>query len=224
MGKRDSATRRAQKTQRRNRRKARNNETGSRANNPVIDSNTWTAHQALGQMSQYLAAPTPPPELAGPSSAGVIPYDASGYRLIESPQEAPWDAYWESKGEDTKPACGLILSTQEFLDLQWVDEFIRMEDNGELFRDTIIERYGDAIPLDMAVVESQILQFTGFETANAGDDLINEEHVCGFAGTTDLSEALHRLYKDGLIVPLSNGLIIAPRLALERIVDGAVEW
>ena len=224
MGKHGSAKRRAQKIQRRNRRKAGRNSTESQASKSGIDNGMWTANQVIGQTSQYPAGPTPPPASGLPSNVEVMPYDASRFRLIESPKEAPLDAYRESMGEDTKPACGRTASVQEFLDLQWVDELIRMEDEGELFRDTILDRYGETIPLDMAVIYSYVLEFPGFETANTGRFSVSEELVCDFAGTPDLSEALHRLYKDNLIVPLSNGIIIAPRLAIQRIADGAVEW
>jgi hypothetical protein len=52
--------------------------------------------------------------------------------------------------------------------------------------------------------------------ADAPQSYIQPDHLCTFTGLDDIREALHRLYDDGLLVPLSNGLIVAPGLVLER--------
>ena len=52
--------------------------------------------------------------------------------------------------------------------------------------------------------------------ANAPRSYVQPDHLCTFTGLDDIREALHRLYAEGLLVPLSNGLILAPGLILER--------
>jgi hypothetical protein len=56
--------------------------------------------------------------------------------------------------------------------------------------------------------------------ANAPRSYIQPDHLCTFSGLDDIREALHRLYDEELIIPLSNGLILGPSLILER--DDAV--
>jgi hypothetical protein len=57
---------------------------------------------------------------------------------------------------------------------------------------------------------------TVIAVANAPRSYIQPDHLCTFTGLHDIREALHRLYEEGLLVPLSNGLIVAPGLILER--------
>jgi hypothetical protein len=52
--------------------------------------------------------------------------------------------------------------------------------------------------------------------ANAPRSYVQPDHLRTFTGLDDVRGALHRLYDDGLLVPLGNGLIVAPGLVLER--------
>ena len=51
--------------------------------------------------------------------------------------------------------------------------------------------------------------------ANAARGHLEPGHLRAFTGLNDTSGALHQLYGEGLLLPLSNGLVLAPGLILE---------
>jgi hypothetical protein len=83
-------------------------------------------------------------------------------------------------------------------------------------RGRICERYGEMIPADLAVIDMAADDTSVIAIANARRSYVEPDHLCTFTGIDDIREALHRLHAEGLLIPLSNGLILAPSLILER--------
>ena len=80
----------------------------------------------------------------------------------------------------------------------------------------ILERYGDEIPVDQAILDLAAVALPYIVTGNF-DVLDDERLVLAVAQTDDLRQALGTLLRDGLIIPLANGLILAPGLA--KVID-----
>ncbi|GGL48377.1 hypothetical protein [Planomonospora parontospora] len=119
-------------------------------------------------------------------------------------------------GEEETPANGLIWSPEEFRNLSWVQELGPDYEGEADERDLIVERYGDQIPADLAVIDMMARFFGGVVVSN--DDWINnEEHVLEFAGVSDLHQALTKMHREGWLTPLTNGILVAPGLFLECI-------
>ncbi|WP_106397703.1 hypothetical protein [Actinocorallia populi] len=145
-------------------------------------------------------------------------YDPDGYRLV--PADPPLTlaqlaALVDPSGSPAwLPATGLVWGRAEFLALPWVSDWMSGWEEGERYCEAVTTRYGDFIPADLAVLEAAALDFQGVETSDREASFVHESHVCGFAGLDDLHLALLALYRDQWIVPLTDGTLAAPRLAL----------
>ncbi|MBB3724589.1 hypothetical protein [Nonomuraea dietziae] len=80
----------------------------------------------------------------------------------------------------------------------------------------ILIRYGDHIPADQAVLDLAAVALPYIVTGNF-DVLDDEQLVLAFTQTDDLRQAFGTLHRDGLLVPLANGLLLAPGLA--KVID-----
>ena len=58
---------------------------------------------------------------------------------------------------------------------------------------------------------------TVIAVASTGRGYLEAGHLLAFTGADDLRQALHQLESQGLLVPLSNGLVLAPGLILEPV-------
>lgn len=147
-------------------------------------------------------------------------YDPGLYRLAEADDPPPLERFLADLelrgGAPLRPAEGLVWSHEEFLDQQWVDEWIADGAEGEFFRDSVIGRYGEKIPADLAILDAHAHDFLGIETADREASWVHERHVTEFAGLDDLREALHLMHQDGWLTTLDDGTVIAPRLRLIR--------
>ncbi|MFF0249888.1 hypothetical protein [Streptosporangium sandarakinum] len=110
---------------------------------------------------------------------------------------------------------GQWWTPEEFLALRWVTEIC--EDEEEQARDDILARYGKKIPADLALLDFSARRFIGVTTWDDYCIEIDAEHVTALAQTSDLREALAILHRDGWITPMSDGLLDAPSLLLERV-------
>lgn len=146
------------------------------------------------------------------------PYDPALFRLV--PAEPPLTlaelavAVDPSGASSWRPAVGLVWGRSEFLDLPWVSDWMSGWEEGERYCETVLTRYGDFIPADLAVLEAVAIDFQGMETAGHEASFVHESHVCRFAGLDDLHLSLFALYRDQWVVPLTDGTVVAPRLLL----------
>lgn len=144
------------------------------------------------------------------------PYDPALFRLV--PAEPCFTLQQLAAAADPtgtwRPASGLIWSRHEFLDLPWVSDWVADWDDGELYCATILDRYGDYIPADLAVLEAVAADFQGIETFGHEASFVHESHVNGFAEIDDLHLALLALYRDDWIIPLDDGTLASPKLIL----------
>jgi hypothetical protein len=149
---------------------------------------------------------------ARPDLAGNGSYDPARYRLARAPQPAPRAQMLKKSGARAgygrgHPVTGLIWSQQEFLALPWVRDYLPaggLPGSGQDPRGQICGRYGEKIPADLAV-------------PNARRSYLEPGHLLAFTGLDDLRQALHDLESQGLLLPLSNGLVLAPGLILEPV-------
>lgn len=150
------------------------------------------------------------------------PYDPDLYRLV--PAEPPLTLAQLAAAVDPAgspawlPATGLVWGRAEFLDLPWVADWMSGWEEGERFCDSVLTRYGDFIPADLAVLEAAALDFQGLETADREASFVHAAHVCRFTGLDDLHLALLSLYRDQWVIPLTDGTLVAPRLSLTPVV------
>jgi hypothetical protein len=147
-------------------------------------------------------------------------YDPARYRLARTARPMTRAAiikrYGAGGGEGRgRQVSGITWNREEFLALPWVEDYLPADDMQDPRRQ-ICERYGDRIPADLAVLDMAADNTTVIAVANAPRSYVHPDHLCTFTGLDDVREALHRLYDDGLLVPLGNGLIVAPGLVLER--------
>jgi hypothetical protein len=146
-------------------------------------------------------------------------YDPARYRLARPARPITRAAIikrYSARGEGRgRPVSGITWNREEFLALPWVEDYLPADDMQDP-RGQICERYGDRIPADLAVLDMAAGDTAVIAVANAPRSYVQPDHLCTFTGLDDVREALHRLYDDGLLVPLSNGLIVAPGLVLER--------
>jgi hypothetical protein len=147
-------------------------------------------------------------------------YDPARYRLARTARPMTRAAiikrYGARGGEGRRrQVSGITWDREEFLALPWVEDY-RPADDMQDRRGQICERYGDSIPADLAVLDMAADNTAVIAIANAPRSYVHPDHLRTFTGQDDIREALHRLYADGLLVPLSNGLIVAPGLILER--------
>ena len=151
-------------------------------------------------------------------------YDPARYRLARTPRPmTPTGIIRRSgaRGSDGRgrPVSGIVWSREEFLALPWVEAYLPaggVPGSEKDPRGQICARYGEMIPADLAVIDMAADDITVMAIANASRSYVEPDHLCTFTGLDDIREALHRLYGEGLLIPLSNGLILAPGLVLER--------
>jgi len=156
---------------------------------------------------------------------GPIPrpyrYDPRGYRLAEAAEPMTLEGLFAAAGltgpADWAPAPGVLWTREEFLAVPWVAEWRAEWADGELFASFVIDRYGDAIPADVIVLEALTVDFQGIETIGREASWVHELHVHDFTGIGSLRPALHALYRGGWVVPLLDGTVVAPKLILEPI-------
>ena len=147
-------------------------------------------------------------------------YDPARYRLARTARPMKRAAIikrYGSRGTERRgqPASGITWNREEFLALPWVKDYRPAGDMQDP-PGQICERYGDRIPANLAVLDMAVADTTVIAVANAPRSYVQPDHLRTFTGLEDIRQALHRLYDDGLLVPLSNGLIVAPGLILER--------
>lgn len=152
-------------------------------------------------------------------------YDPARYRLARTPRPMTRTEILRrsgARGTDGRghPVSGMLWSREEFLALPWVEEYLPAGGvpGSELDpRRQICERYGDKIPAGLAVIDMAADDVAVIAVANASRSYVEPAHLCAFTGLMDVSQALHRLDSEGLLIPMSNGLILAPSLILERL-------
>ncbi|MCP2358285.1 hypothetical protein HD597_005305 [Nonomuraea thailandensis] len=76
----------------------------------------------------------------------------------------------------------------------------------------LVARHGDEIPADQAIVELSGVVSPHIVTGNF-DVVDDEQLILSFAQADDLCQALTTLHRDGLLIPLANGLLLVPALA-----------
>jgi hypothetical protein len=147
-------------------------------------------------------------------------YDPALYRLARTARPMTRAAIIKRDGARAnegrgRPISGITWNREQFLALSWVEDYPPTDDMQDP-RGQICERYGERIPADLAVLDMAVGDTAVIAVANAPWSYVQPDHLCTFTGLDDVREALYRLYDDGLLVPLSNGLILAPGLILER--------
>ncbi|MFI7643796.1 hypothetical protein [Nonomuraea sp. NPDC049400] len=80
----------------------------------------------------------------------------------------------------------------------------------------ILDRYGDEIPADQAVMD---LAAAAFPYVMAGNfDFVDDKQlIFTFTQTDDIRQAFGTMHRDGLLIPMANGLLLAPTLA--KVID-----
>lgn len=118
---------------------------------------------------------------------------------------------WEH--QDLLPVTGRTWTPEQLSDHPWLTE-------GELEPDElmineyerILQRYGEEIPADQAVMDLAVAACPSIMVGNF--DLVDDARlVWDFTQSDDLRQAFGALHRDGLLIPLANGLLIAPALA-----------
>jgi len=151
-------------------------------------------------------------------------YDPARYRLAKAPTPVTRTEITRRSGDRGygrrgRPVSGIVWSREEFLALPWVEDYLPaggLPGSEKDPRGQICERYGERIPADLAVIDMAADDTTVIALANAPRSYVQPDHLCTFTGLDGIREALHHLYDQGLIIPLSNGLILGPSLILER--------
>ena len=87
-------------------------------------------------------------------------------------------------------------------------------------REQICGRCGENIPADLAVIDMAADDTTVIAVANARRGYLEPAHLRAFTGADNVREALHQLSSQELLLPLSNGLVLAPALILELVPAG----
>lgn len=150
-------------------------------------------------------------------------YDPDRYRLARAPRPAPAAQILKKAGTRARygrgyPVTGIIWSQDEFLALPWVRDYLPADGPPGSEADPrgqIRGRYGEKIPADLAVLDMAADDTDVIAVANAPRSYLDPAHLHAFTGADDLRQALHQLYGQGLLLPLSNGLVLAPGLILE---------
>ena len=177
-------------------------------------------HLIIADDGTVIATEPAPPDLVDEDEF----YDPARYRLARAARPVTRTAAIRRHGARGshgrgRPASGITWNREQFLALPWVENYpsaAGMPGSEQDPRGQICERYGERIPADLAVLDMAAGDTTVIAVANAPRSYVQPDHLCTFTGLDDIREALHRLYHDGLLVPLSNGLIVAPGLVLER--------
>jgi hypothetical protein len=177
-------------------------------------------HLIIADDGTIIATQPGPPDLVDEDGF----YDPARYRLARAARPVTRTAAirrYGARGRQGRgrPASGITWNREQFLALPWVENYpsaVGMPGSEQDPREQICERYGDRIPADLAVFDMAAGDTTVIAVANAPRSYVQPGHLRTFTGLDDIREALHRLYDEGLLVPLSNGLIVAPGLILER--------
>ncbi|MEO5876686.1 MAG: hypothetical protein ABIS86_01355 [Streptosporangiaceae bacterium] len=144
--------------------------------------------------------------------------DPARYRLVVAASPLSLQEFIATHppdGPPGRPVRGKLWSRVEFLDQQWVAEWVAESEDAECFCLGVFERYGAVIPADLVVLDALAEDFQGFETIGREASWVQAAHVRAFTGIRDLREALHLMYRDDWITPLDDGTVIAPRISLE---------
>jgi hypothetical protein len=115
------------------------------------------------------------------------------------------------------PVAGIIWSQPDFMALPWVRDYLPTggaPGSGQDPRSQICARYSEKVPADLAVIDMAADGTTVIPVANARRGYLEPAHLLAFTGTDGTRQALHQLDSRGL-VPLSNGLVLAPGLILD---------
>jgi hypothetical protein len=118
------------------------------------------------------------------------------------------------------PVTGIIWGQQEFLTLPWVRDYLPaggLPGSEQDPRGQICDRYGEKIPAELTVIDMAADDTTVIAVANARRSYLEPGHLLAFTGLDETRQALHHLYSQGLLVPLSNGLVLAPGLIFEAV-------
>jgi hypothetical protein len=158
-----------------------------------------------------------------PDLAGTGSYDPARYRIAAAQQPAAVAKILRTSGARALygrgyPVTGITWSQQEFLALAWVQEYLpaggrpgsKADPRGQ-----ICSRYGEKIPAGLAVLDMAADDTSVIVVANAARRYLQPGHLYAFTGTSETRQALHQLDSQGLLLPLSNGLVLAPALILE---------
>jgi len=163
-----------------------------------------------------------------PDLAGAGSYDPARYHLARAPRPEPRARMLRISGARARygrgyPVTGIIWSQQEFLALPWVRDYMPASGppgSEQDPRGRICGRYGAKIPADLAVIDMAADDTAVIAVANAGRTYLEPGHLLAFTGLDDLREALYHLDSQGLLLPLSNGLVLVPGLILEPVPAG----
>jgi hypothetical protein len=166
-----------------------------------------------------------------PDLAGDGFYDPARYRLAHTARPAPRPRVLRSSGERARygrgyPVTGITWSQQEFLALPWVQDYLPAggpPGSEPDPRGHICGRYGEKIPADLAVIDMAADDTAVIAVANARRGYLDPGHLHAFTGLEDTRAALHHLHSQDLLLPLSNGLILAPALALQPLTEDAAD-
>ena len=149
-------------------------------------------------------------------------YDPGRYRLAAAPRPATAEQmikrHCPPRGAALRacPADELTWGLEEFLTLPWVMDYLPADPAADP-RDQICERYGEKIPADLAVLDMAAGRTGAIAVSNAGWNYVEPQHLLAYTSEDDPRRALHRMHSDGMVIALSNGFVIAPRLMLQRI-------
>jgi len=154
-------------------------------------------------------------------------YDPDRYRLAQAPRPTPAAQMLKKSGTRARysrgyPVTGIIWSQDEFLALPWVRDYLPADGPPGSEADPrgqICSRYGEKIPADLAVLDMAADDTAVIAVANAPRSYLEPAHLHAFTGLDDLRQALHQLDGQGHLLPLSNGLVLAPGLVLEPLTE-----
>jgi hypothetical protein len=162
---------------------------------------------------------------AKPDLGGHGSYDPARYRLVLAPRPVPGAQMLKKSGTRARydrghPVTGIIWSQDEFASLPWVRDYLPIggPPGSEADpRGQICDRYGEKILADLAVLDMAADDTAVITVANAPRSYLEPAHLHAFTGAGDTRRALHQLDDQGLLLPLSNGLVLAPGLILEPV-------
>jgi hypothetical protein len=162
---------------------------------------------------------------AKPDLDGNGSYDPARYRLARAARPEPGAQMLKKSGTRARygrghPVAGIIWNQDKFLALPWVRDYLpavgppgsEADPRGQ-----ICGRYGEKISADLAVLDMAADDTAVIAVANAPRSYLEPAHLHAFTGADDLRQALHQLDGQGLLLPLSNGLVLAPGLILESL-------
>ncbi|MFD1546000.1 hypothetical protein [Nonomuraea guangzhouensis] len=115
------------------------------------------------------------------------------------------------------PATSLTWSPEQLSAHPWLAEGDSEPDPLMIDEyERILDRYGDEIPADQAVMDLAAVAFPHVMAGNF-DFTDDTQIILTFAQTDDIRQAFDILHRDGLLIPMANGLLLAPTLA--KVID-----